>query len=113
MIYINSIQDNPKQSLSLVIDGFARANLVLEFKPNQYAWFYSLTWNNFATSQELLSNSPNILRQYKNILPFGLLLDTIGGQDPLTQDAFVTTSNLYLLSADEVILVESTLYGPQ
>lgn len=111
MIYINAINDDAKQTMQLVIDGYATATLNVEFKPNQYAWFYTLSWNDFETSQELLSNSPNLLRQYKKILPFGLLLDTTGGQDPLSQDAFITTSSLYLLSAQEVLDIEEGLYG--
>jgi hypothetical protein len=111
MMYISQINDDPKQSLSLVIDGYARANMLLEFKPNQYAWFYTLSWNGFVTNQELLSNAPNLLRQYRNQLPFGLLLDTTGGADPMSQDAFITTSSLYLLSAAEVLEVEQELYG--
>lgn len=111
MIYIDTISNEPKQTMQLVIDGYATATLTIEFKPNQYAWFYSLIWNDFATNQELMSNAPNLLRQYKNILPFGLLLNTTSGADPLSQDAFLTTSSLFLLSADEVLTVEEILYG--
>ena len=110
MIQITEINDDPKQILYLVINGYDKAKLTLEFKPNQYSWFYSLEWQNFSTFNEKISNSPNILRQYRKILPFGILIGTDGGQDPMSIDAFTTTSGLYLLDSSEVLQVESSVY---
>jgi len=111
MLKITEINDDPKQLIYLVIDGYEKAKLTLEFKPNQYAWFYSLEWQDFSTFNEQISNSPNILRQYRKILPFGLLIATDGGQDPMSVDAFTTTSGIYLLSADEINQIEADIYG--
>lgn len=111
MLKITEINNDPKQTLLLVIDGYAKAKLTLEFKPNQYSWFYNLEWQNFATFNEQVSNSPNILRQYRNILPFGIWIETDGGQDPMSIDAFTTTTGLYLLNKTEIEEVETIYYG--
>jgi len=108
---ITEIDDNPKQSLDLIINGYEKAKIILEFKPNQYSWFYTIIWENFSTYNEKISNSPNLLRQYRKILPFGILVTSDTGQDPMSIDAFTTTSVFYLLDKTEVEQIEAEFYG--
>jgi hypothetical protein len=109
---INEITNEPRQQHLLPIDGGVFATLTLEFRPDLYAWFFALQWGDFATANEQMVACPNVLRQYSQILPFGIFCDTTTLQDPMTQDAFTQgAAVLYLLDAAEVVEMETRMYG--
>jgi hypothetical protein len=112
MLLINEITDEPRQQHLLTVDGYGYATLLLEWRPEQYGWFFTLSWGTFQTTNERVTASQNILRQYQNILPFGVAVNTTNLQDPMTQDAFLTgVASLYLLNADDAAYVETARYG--
>lgn len=108
---ITGITPEYKQKLTLTITNFGYADLTLYYKPNQFAWFFDLTWQDFSTTNQQLTMSPNILRQYRNILPFGILCINSEGLDPLVLESFNTDTQLYLLDPDEIEQYETVLYG--
>lgn len=56
-------------------------------------------------------NSINLLRQFKNIIGFGIACDTINGLDPIRPDAFLSgDAQLYLMDAEEVRLIEEAYF---
>ena len=71
MILINEITDEPKQRHLVVIEGYDRIEMILEYKPNQYGWFATFNWQDFSINNIRLSISENVLRPYKNLIPFG------------------------------------------
>jgi hypothetical protein len=112
MIQITEITDESKQKHLLEIEGFEKATLYLEFKPNKNAWFFSLEWQTFSTYNIQLVKNYNLLRQFKNIIPFGIAIYTKSGQDPMTDDAFSSgDAEFFLLTASEVLELEAALYG--
>lgn len=57
--------------------------------------------------------SPNILRQWKNLVPFGMAILSTTGLDPMNiTDLSDGTILVEMLSADEVQLVETTFMAP-
>jgi hypothetical protein len=108
---ITAITNEPKQRMSFPIDCYDDAILTLEFKPNQYAWFFNLEWQSFAVFNQQLVFAPNVLRQYKNVLPFGFAVMSTNFQDPMTDDAFTPTHQIFILDADEVAELEGLFYG--
>ena len=53
-----------------------------------------------------------MLRQYRNIIPFGIACLTASGLDPYTVDDFQNqASNLYLLTAEDVAGIEAELFS--
>jgi len=111
MKLLDNITDDPKQTMFLVIEGYDTAKLELFWRPNQIGWFFNLTWQNFSVYNQRITTSPNILRQYKNLLPFGLLVSTNSKVDPIVQQAFVESNSMYLMDSTDVALVESTYFG--
>lgn len=111
MIEINAITNDPRQIMSIVIQGYDNATFSLEFKPNQYSWYFSLSWQTFSVNNMRVTTSPNMLRQWKNILPFGLACLSNPLVDPSTLEAFTTYSKIYLLSSSEILDVEADFYG--
>lgn len=58
-----------------------------------------------------ITTAPNILRQWRKILPFGMLCYSASGLDPFTVNDFVNgASNLYLLDSTDISLVEVGFY---
>ena len=72
----------------------------------------SLVWGDFVLNNFKVSNGPNILRQFKNIIPFGIQITQTGGTDPILQQAWSGGYNqFYFLDAADVAVIESTYYG--
>lgn len=103
---IDGITTAARQRFFAVLAGYDVVEVNLEWKPNQYTWFMSLKWGTFEVNNEQLSCSPNVLRQYKNLIPFGIAVVGVGGLDPVTQDSWQTTNQFIMLDASEVEAVE-------
>lgn len=97
--------------MKLVISGYETATLDLEWKPNQYGWFISVAWQDFSVSNVRLTCMPNILRQWKKILPFGLSCQSTNKVEPVTDTALTDYCKLYLLDASDVLAAEQLFYG--
>lgn len=115
MRQITEISNEYQQIHLIPIEGSAiRAYLTLEFKPLNNAWYFSLSWGDtFSTKNEQIVTSQNLLRQYKNIIPFGMGVMTKSlVVDPMTKEAFSTgDASLYFLSAAEVEAQETEFYA--
>lgn len=111
MRQIDTISNDPRQITYLVIPGYETARFDLEYKPNQYSWFFTLQWQDVYISNQRLVTSPNILSQYSKFIPFGIFCDSSNGNDPLTVTAFQDYCKLYLLTSAEVLTVEQVFYG--
>lgn len=76
-------------------------------------WFFtSLNWNNsqWVENGRRVVTHPNMLRQYQNIIPFGLACLTVNNREPTQiQDFASGASGLYLLSSAEVEEFEDLL----
>jgi hypothetical protein len=111
---VNTIQgltDKPKQTTTIVLDDGTKVTLALEYRPQQLGWFYDLTWEEFTLNGRRLVASPNIVRDFRNLIPFGISVLTAGAVEPLNQGDFVDgTVTLILLDADEVEEVEAAIF---
>lgn len=111
---IAGLTSQPNQDSFIVLDDGSRAKLSLSYRPQQLGWFYNLSWPGnaalpvpFAVNGNRLVASPNILRQYRRLIPFGLMLFTVDQGEPMGRTCFVDgTADLILLSADEVAEIE-------
>ena len=111
MLEISGITTDYRQKLFINITNFGAAELILQFKPNQYAWYFDLTWQDFSVTNQQLTMAPNILRQYRNVLPFGIMCFNNSTVDPIVLESFVTDTKLYLLESAEVFAIEADVYG--
>ena len=104
MFIIQTITNDPQQKQTWVLQDGTAIAVQLEFKPMQFGWFInSLTYGNFSLNGYRVVNSPNMLYQFKNQIPFGLACFTTGNREPNQQQDFSSgNSVLYILSAAEV-----------
>lgn len=104
MYLVQQITTDPLQEQTLVLPDGSPVFLQIYFRPMQYGWFINeLTWGSFTIKGLRITNSPNMLHQFKNQIPFGLACFSNANREPMLQEDFSTSaSKLYLLDEDEV-----------
>jgi len=108
MKVLTGITDSPSQQSLIALPDGSSATLVLKFVPNQMGWFFDLSSGDFLVTGQRLVTFPNILRQYRNQITYGLAVYTPDGLDPLQQTDFASGyASLLLLEPGDVALVEA------
>jgi hypothetical protein len=108
---IQGITDQPKQQMTLVLEDGTSAILLMTYRPNQLAWVYDLTYGELVINGQQLVASPNVIRQFRMRLPFGIACITAGNVEPVNLEDFVNgTAALYLLNSADVLDVEASVF---
>jgi len=109
MRWINEITADPRQRHTLLLDDGSTVTLTLTYIANQRGWFYDATYTGFIVSGKRVVMSPNMLRAFRDIIPFGFACVVSDGLEPIFQNDFVNQrAKFYLLTnAEEVADVES------
>lgn len=104
MNQINQISNDPLQTLIFSLPNGNQVSMTIYFIPMQYGWFITnLTYGDFVLNGVRITNNPNILRQFKNQIDFGLACFSASEREPSQQNDFATdASSLYILTSDEV-----------
>lgn len=112
MLYINKLTTDPQQQILLTgINGLS-ISMTLRFMPRTQRWIMGLDTGSFSLEGVAVVTAPNILRQWRNQIDFGIACITGSGLDPFTVSDFATqASNLYLLDADDILEVEGTFFS--
>lgn len=112
MFRITSLTNNPKQEFTVLLNNADTLTLNFEYKPNQLGWFFGFTYNNETYSNIRLTTSYNVLRAYRNWLPFGLRCDTIDNEEPMGLDDFTSEyAQIYIIPKEELDAIEGLYYG--
>lgn len=110
MKQITSLIDSAKQSLTLVLDSGTNVPMTLTYVPSQKGWFYSLTYGDFGVTNRRLVVSPNCLRAFRDIIPFGLACLSLDGYEPIYQDDFSSGRiTLFVLNEQDVVETETLI----
>lgn len=111
MNQILQITDYAKQKQSIVLPDGSSFSLSLYYSTRQNGWFIDeLIYKTFTLRGTRICNSPNILHQFANKLPFGIACFSKNDIEPYFQRDFLDgNSALYLLSATEVATFEAYL----
>lgn len=114
MTELGGITDQPNQSSRIVLADGSIATIALTYVQNQAGWFYDISWGTWAANGRRLVSSPNILRQFREIIPFGLAVYTDENADPVSIEDFADgTSVLYLLDQADVAALEASTFSRQ
>ena len=113
MYKINGISDAPYQEFTVGVPNTdEQVKITLRYMPTQRAWYMDFLYKNYEEKSIKLVLSPNLLRSYKKILPFGLSVVSINDMHPMNIDSFTAENNtLYILDKDFVDSLENELYG--
>ena len=99
MKQITAISNDAKQNMTFVLDDGSRVDFYIEYISCQKGWFMSLTYGDVVINGRRMVNSPNMLRQFRDFLPFGLACVVIDGGEPIYIDDFSEAKAiLYLLN---------------
>lgn len=111
MYKINSLGNEPKQQISLLTEENTRVVLNFEYKANQLGWFFSFEYEGIQYNNIRLTTSYNILRAYRNWLPFGIMCATNDDFEPMDLNDFSTGyANVFILTKEDITGIESNFY---
>lgn len=103
MYQIQNLTRDPRQKQTLQFPDGTFVTIEIYFVPMQLGWFItSLVYGSFTLAGVRISNSPNILNQYRNQVPFGLACFSANNREPTLQDDFISeNSKLFILTQEE------------
>ena len=114
MLQINTITDSPYQTMVLKLENGQSLNFTSWYSYNQQGWYYSFTYQSYIINNRRVINSANLLRQIRNIIPFGLACLLTDKYEPVFITDFISgRATLYTLNESDVALVESNLVALQ
>ncbi|HVN66749.1 MAG TPA: hypothetical protein VMT55_00125 [Candidatus Sulfotelmatobacter sp.] len=115
MLQITGITQDPAQQMTVSMPDGTKLLLGLQFWDQNYGWYFTgLNWNNgqWIENGRRVVSHPNMLRNYRFQIPFGIACFTIGDREPTQiQDFASGASSLYILTAAEVLDVEKFIQG--
>lgn len=104
MYQVQNLTGDSRQKQTLVLPDGSFIELSLYFVPMQLGWFIpSLVYRDFVLTGLRITNSPDMLYQFRNQIPFGLACISAADREPSQQLDFQSgASKLFVLSQDEV-----------
>lgn len=112
MLYINHLTNDPQQQTFVSGIPGLTITMNLRFMPRIQRWIMDIITPNWAAYGLGVTTHPNMLRQYRNQIPFGICCIAASGLDPYTINDFANqTANLYLLDSDDVAEIESGFFA--
>lgn len=105
MKIITQLSAAPLQKQTIVINDGTSFTFTIYFVPLQTGWFITeLTYGTFILRGLRVTNSPNMLNQFRNNIPFGLGCLSTGNREPSQQQDFSSgASKLLILSHAETV----------
>lgn len=111
MYKFTNLGNQARQQLTKILDDGTQIVFTFEYKANQLGWFFGFQYGDVNYQNIRLTTSYNILRAYRNWLPFGLRCDTPDFEEPMNMDDFITGyATVYLLDRQDVEAIESNYY---
>lgn len=110
MQQVTAITDDPIQTLGIILPDGSVVQMTLQYVPAQQGWFYSLSYGAFQANLMRIVNSPNMLRRFRNIIPFGLAVTVSDGYEAINQSDFVSgRATMYSLDQSDIKSVEQLI----
>lgn len=112
MQQITSISNRAKQRFTFVLDNNETVDFLLYYLPRQQSWFFNFTYKDLTCNCLRVVLTPNALRQFKRIIPFGIAFISKSSVEPLNLNDFADgTINMYVLNSDEVKQIEAEIFN--
>ncbi len=108
MLYINKITANASQQITLTGIPSVTITMHLRFLPRVQQWVADFDDGTIQIYGVSVMCSINLLRQWKNVIPYGISCIRADGLDPYQVTDFADQlANLYLLDAADVATIEA------
>lgn len=114
MLQITNLTNSTSQAMTIQLESGQTLQFSMWYSYNQSGWFYSFVYGSYVLSNRRMVNSANMIRQIRNIVPFGLACLLTDPYEPVFISDFSSgRATLYVLSLTDVALVESNLVSLQ
>ena len=111
MLAINSLTNDASQQFTLTGIPGVQIGVLMRFMPRIQQWVMNISYGSFEADGIPILCSPNILRQWRNVIPFGLACTNVFFVDPYTLNDFADgSSSLFLLDSADVAAIEAALF---
>lgn len=112
MQQIDTISSSPNQRMSLVLDNNETVDFCLYYRAMQQSWFYDFTYKERTVNCSKVVLTPNSLRQFRRILPFGIAFLSDSDAEPFQIDDFSSGRvKMYVLNSADVKQIEREIYN--
>ncbi len=104
MQLLNNITNDSSQKITVLFDDTSK-KIILElvYKPTQLGWFLNVEYENFSLKGIRICISSNLLNQWSNVIPFGILVISSDSQEPFSIEDFITDRvKIGILNQEEV-----------
>lgn len=109
---INNLTNFADQVTLLQLPDGSSATMELIYQGAPERWVMNVSYGDFVANGIGLCCYPNILRQWRNLIPFGLAFVTADQTDPFDISDFSSGRvSVYLLDEADVAAVESDIIG--
>lgn len=114
MQQITNLANEADQIAKVVLSDGSTATFEFVYRPAIQRWAYSVTHPDITLSGSILCAGPNVLRDFRNLIDFGLGCYTTDGADPFYIEDFASGRVvLYVLDSSEVQFFETAIFGSQ
>jgi len=82
----------------------------ISYWAQQQGWYYNFTHPLLTQGWRRMVSSPNMLRQFRGFINFGLYLNTSDGYEPVFLEDFASgRAQLYQLNAQDIVSCETLI----
>lgn len=112
MYKLDTLTSDAKQYTTWTFGNNDEVQLYFEYKENQMGWFLGIKYGNDINYRNIrLTTHPNLLRAYVSMIPFGMMIKTLDGLEPMSIDDFENGyCSVYMLTKNECELLEGNYY---
>lgn len=111
MILLTQLTNSASQKFVLTSETGEAVEFALRFLPRINSWVFDCSSGEFNVKGARLANSPNLLRQWRNNIDFGLMVtSTDGGEPQFLNDLATGRVSIYLLNVADIADIEQNIY---
>lgn len=109
---ITNLTNFADQLTTLQLPDGSNATVEVIYNGATERWTMNVTYGTFAVNGINMCCYPNLLRQWQNVLPFGIACVTADQTDPVDINDFYTGRvSLYLLTQADIASINTTVFG--
>lgn len=110
---LNNLTDAADQIMTVPLADGTKLQLEFIYRPGIQRWTMNLSHPSLKLNGVNIAQGPNILRQWRNVITFGMSVISTTGLDPIQVGDFQQGNALiYILTAAEVLQVETEILAP-
>ena len=112
MNVITTLTNYPNQRHELVLENRESADFHLFYSAREMSWYYDISYKEKTINGSKVVLTPNSLRQFKKVLPFGIAFYSDSNVEPFSLDDFSSGRvKMAILDSSEVEQVEREVYN--